>query len=42
MDECSRLGLNPETSITFGWLEADKRTSFRRASVQNILLSAAT
>jgi len=26
--ECSKLGLNPETSTTFDWLEADDRASF--------------
>lgn len=26
---CTQLGLNPETSTTFDWLEADDRVSFR-------------
>jgi hypothetical protein len=26
--ECSKLGLDPETSTTFDWLEADDRASF--------------
>jgi Domain of unknown function (DUF5069) len=26
---CTKLGLNPETSTTFDWLEADDRASFR-------------
>jgi hypothetical protein len=25
---CTKLGLNPETSTTFDWLEADDRASF--------------
>ncbi len=29
MQECSRLGLNPEMNTTFNWLEADDRESFR-------------
>ena len=28
MENCSKLGLNPETSTTFDWLEADDRASF--------------
>jgi len=28
MEECKKLGLNPETSSTFDWLEADDRASF--------------
>jgi hypothetical protein len=27
--ECKKLGLNPETSTTFDWLEADDRASFK-------------
>jgi Domain of unknown function (DUF5069) len=27
--ECKRLGLNPEKSTTFDWLEADDRASFK-------------
>jgi hypothetical protein len=30
IEECSRLGLNPEMNTTFNWLEADDRESFRR------------
>jgi hypothetical protein len=30
MESCSRLGLNPETTSTFDWLEADDRASFSR------------
>jgi len=30
MEDCSRLGLNPEMNSTFDWLEADDRESFRR------------
>jgi uncharacterized protein DUF5069 len=33
IENCSRLGLNPEMNTTFDWLEADDRESFRRASV---------
>ena len=32
IEECSRLGLNPETSSTFDWLEADDRASFNTKS----------
>jgi hypothetical protein len=28
IDNCKQLGLNPETSSTFDWLEADDRASF--------------
>ena len=30
IENCHRLGLNPETNSTFDWLEADDRESFRR------------
>ena len=30
IENCSKLGLNPETSTTFDWLEADDRASFSR------------
>ena len=33
MEDCSRLGINPETNTTFDWLEADDRETFRRMSV---------
>src|ERR1700683_4375738 len=33
IEACSKLGLNPEKSTTFDWLEADDRESFRRKSV---------
>jgi hypothetical protein len=33
IENCSKLGLNPETNTTFDWLEADDRESFRRKSV---------
>ena len=33
MENCSRLGLNPEMNTTFDWLEADDRKSFRHKSV---------
>jgi hypothetical protein len=29
MEECKKLGLNPEKSTTFDWLEADDRASFK-------------
>ena len=32
IEECSRLGLNPQMNTTFDWLEADDRESFRRKS----------
>jgi hypothetical protein len=31
IENCSKLGLNPETSTTFDWLEADDRASFQAA-----------
>ena len=31
-EECRKLGLNPEKSTTFDWLEADDRASFRHAT----------
>jgi hypothetical protein len=33
IENCSKLGLNPQTNSTFDWLEADDRESFRRNSV---------
>ena len=30
--DCKRLGINPETSSTFDWLEADDRASFPTAA----------
>ena len=30
IENCHRLGLNPQTNSTFDWLEADDRESFRR------------
>ena len=32
-ENCSELGLNPETNTTFDWLEAADRASFSRKSV---------
>ena len=29
IENCTKLGLKPETSTTFDWLEADDRASFR-------------
>jgi hypothetical protein len=31
IENCSKLGLNPETSTTFDWIEADDRASFPTA-----------
>ena len=31
IENCSKLGLNPETSTRFDWLEADERASFQLA-----------
>jgi hypothetical protein len=28
-EECKKLGLDPEKSSTFDWLEADDRASFK-------------
>jgi hypothetical protein len=33
IEDCSRLGLNPQMNTTFDWLEADDRASFSRKSV---------
>jgi len=33
IENCSKLGLNPEMNTTFDWLEADDRASFRRKSM---------
>ena len=33
MENCSKLGLNPQTTTTFDWLEADDRASFSHKSV---------
>jgi hypothetical protein len=30
IENCTKLGLNPEKSTTFDWLEADDRASFNR------------
>ena len=30
IEDCSRLGLNPQMNTTFDWLEADDRASFSR------------
>jgi hypothetical protein len=32
IENCQRLGLNPEKTTTFDWLEADDRFSFRGAA----------
>ena len=33
IENCHKLGLNPETNSTFDWLEADDRSSFYRKTV---------
>jgi hypothetical protein len=33
IESCTTLGLNPEKSTTFDWLEADDRASFERVGV---------
>jgi Domain of unknown function (DUF5069) len=33
IENCTKLGLNPEKSTTFDWLEADDRASFRQVPV---------
>jgi hypothetical protein len=32
IEECSKLGLNPEMNTTFNWLEADDNETVRRNS----------
>jgi hypothetical protein len=32
IENCQRLGLNPDKTTTFDWLEADDRASFRSAT----------
>jgi hypothetical protein len=32
IENCQKVGLNPETNTTFDWLEADDRASFKRKS----------
>ncbi|HYV27149.1 MAG TPA: DUF5069 domain-containing protein [Candidatus Eisenbacteria bacterium] len=34
IEDCTRLGLNPQMNTTFDWLEADDRESFRRKSLE--------
>jgi len=34
IENCTKLGLNPETSTTFDWLEEDDRASFERVGVR--------
>jgi hypothetical protein len=34
IENCTKLGLNPEKSTTFDWLEADDRASFPRVPAQ--------
>jgi hypothetical protein len=33
IENCAKLGLNPEKTTTFDWLEADDRASFKRKSI---------
>ena len=33
IENCTKLGLNPEKSTTFDWLEADDRASFSPVSI---------
>ena len=33
IENCTQLGLNPEKSTTFDWLEADDRASFRQVTI---------
>ena len=33
IENCKKLGLNPETSTTFDWLEEDDRANFERVGV---------
>ncbi|HXB59625.1 MAG TPA: DUF5069 domain-containing protein, partial [Candidatus Acidoferrales bacterium] len=33
IENCTKLGLNPEKSTTFDWLEADDRATFRQVPV---------
>ena len=33
VEDCARLGLNPQMNTTFDWLEADDRNSFRGKSL---------
>jgi starvation-inducible DNA-binding protein len=39
---CSKLGLAPESSTTFDWLEADDRASFGKLPLKEIKANAAT
>ena len=32
VENCSKLGLNPEKTTTFDWLDADDRASFNHKS----------
>jgi hypothetical protein len=33
IENCTKLGLNPEKTTTFDWLEADDRASFKSKAV---------
>jgi starvation-inducible DNA-binding protein len=42
ISNCSKLGLVPETSTTFDWLEADDRASFGQIPLKELKANAAT
>jgi len=42
ISNCSKLGLIPETSSTFDWLEADDRASFGKISLKALKANAAS
>jgi len=39
VENCHKLGLNPQMNTTFDWLEADDRETFRLKSADPIVLS---
>ena len=41
MKNCSKLGLNPETTTTFDWLEADDRASFGQIPLKELKANVA-
>jgi len=42
IENCSKLGLNPETSTTFDWLEADDRASLGQIPLKELKANAAS
>ena len=42
VENCSKLGLNPETTTTFDWLEADDRASFGQIPLKELKANAAS